>query len=442
MDDSQKLTTYLPPLIFLLLTPLFLDHFDFWFDEQGVLSIGQTPWIQVLFNDKDIFHPPLFLWLAKLWYQLGSLLKDPPSPYFLKILPCLFGIGNWFLLLRKCKSKAQLFFIHTYLLTSNILLFYFQEFRPYTMWSFFFLIWIFDFEERRALDFKNFALLLISGFTHYLTYPFAFLTIGLSLFKVKHQIRRNAATYLYPPIFMMGAYFLFQYLKISSAPKGFQPTLLGFFAFFKNLVEISDNIQTPLSLSLSLTLLTYFSYQYQKRRSFLKLVIATHLLIGLIYITLKNPGQDHKRYLYPILMLLPLALSEGKERLEKLDVLFLMIFVLGNIWIFFRPQWGVRDFELRPKYTEAFLSLKEHREVTELYYCSALYIPFEKFYFYYPKYLQIPQTFYQENCPKEVFKNLLPHQAILVHKRSPFWKNSMNYPLIYESRRIKLIKGL
>ena len=139
-------------LIFILMIGLFLriyglDKYDFWHDEAASIILSENLTLQSALNYLIFPYPPstipfLFYFLLKFWMLLGK------SEFILRLLPLTFGflciIGVYFLGKALLNKKAGL--IGAMLLAiSPFHIYYSQELRAYTFFTFLSLISIYFF---------------------------------------------------------------------------------------------------------------------------------------------------------------------------------------------------------------------------------------------------------------------------------------------------------
>lgn len=117
----------------LILRILLIDQ-SFWLDEASQAMTSLRPLPEIIFHNLEDFHPPLSYVLTHFWIQFGR------NEVWLRLLPVIFGVGTVYVLYLLGK---RLFNEKVALLAALLLaiapyhIYYSQEFRMYSMATFF-----------------------------------------------------------------------------------------------------------------------------------------------------------------------------------------------------------------------------------------------------------------------------------------------------------------
>ncbi len=150
---------------------LVLADQSFWLDEASQAMTSLRPVSEILFANLEDFHPPFSYLLTHFWIQFGR------NEVWLRLLPIMFGLGTvyiGYLLMMRLFNKNTAILFGLLLAISPYHIYYSQEFRMYSMATFFAVSLMYYFvkiicDSKEKIDtvlFVLFGSLLI--FTHYL----------------------------------------------------------------------------------------------------------------------------------------------------------------------------------------------------------------------------------------------------------------------------------
>ena len=171
-----------------------LTAYSLWIDEIFSLQIARLDWGGLMAHVvEDIFHPPLFFLLLKLWIAIGG-----ESLLWLKLFPVLTSFAAiipFFLLCRELKLRAAEINLALVLMAVNAYLSYYaQELRMYSLVVFFTVcsLWLFfrffncEVGNRKHLV-ALFAVNLLLVYTQY----FGWLVVGVEFIFLLFWARRK-----------------------------------------------------------------------------------------------------------------------------------------------------------------------------------------------------------------------------------------------------------
>jgi len=409
----------------------------------GTLVVIKNSFKDLLIKNIDPRHPKLYYFITKAWYESGSLFFNTPPPYFLKLLPFAFGLGTYFLLLQNLKNISEKTYFSLIYLTSPSIFIFFQELRPYSMMTFFLALAFISLEKGQSIRACLWSLIALGS--HHLSA--LFITIFLIFEFIDERERRDKYKLVLIPFLIASYYHLLQtFLNLKGQNHkqiilNIKQFIIYFSQFFDPLESLSLIEATLVSLFV-LGVILYIELFLKKRRSTSEKTFLTLLPLFWFSSLLTINSYSSPKYNYLIIFYFPYYLVRNltPQRLRYLAPFLLAL----NIYIICKPNWGLIDFEHRPKYKEAFQSLRglETKKVIKLCHRWNEYLPghFE----YYPELLGITNNVVANDCHHVPFHLPSKNEVFIVLKNSPWWKAAKEQAKYhtFKSRRLIIIQPL
>lgn len=185
-------------LIGFLLRLIYIDQ-SFWLDESIQALTAKKSLFDIIFNNTADFHPPLSYIISHYWIMFGE------SETWLRLLPVTFGVGTIYLiyLIGKELFNKKVGIIASLLLSlAPYHIYYSQEFRMYSMITFFVCLSMYAFSKmiNGPVSHKYSLLFIITSlaiiYTHYLG-GFVFIVQYLYLILFKRNLARSFLSYFF-----------------------------------------------------------------------------------------------------------------------------------------------------------------------------------------------------------------------------------------------------
>lgn len=423
-------------LLFAIFYFLICQKFDFWYDELGAISQAQLPWLELALRDPDQHHPPLFYLILKLWYSVGTLFWNVPPQGFLKLLAFFPGLGTLIFLLRRSERKAYTLLL---LLVTPVLLFYSQELRSYSLFTFLLILAFFEIKEKEEISWKAFLFLLLALSVHYLT-VFYILFFILVYWCVKRKWPKDWIRLgLLIPLALLAVIHLFGFFSGGRGGESLSFYLTGMLNSLAVPYQVDENLPNFLLITGVLPIFSFHLIKSIREKN----LLGCYSSFGLLFFSLfslirhESSGSVPNRYLLPFsyLFIFSMASLLPKKKLLAMPIMGLCLFLF--IFSTFHPRWGVMQSELRPPYRRIFNELKTLKKI---YLCHKFYSPIKDHYFYYRVFSNPKGEVELLNCPKGGEFYFKPGDALIVHSNSYLWNKALNAEEVLSLRKIKVFK--
>lgn len=351
-----------------LILRLVLINQSFWLDEASQALISSQSLNEIILNSKSDFHPPLSYILSHFWIKFGN------SEIWLRLLPVLFGTAAIFvtyLIARKLFSEKVALTSALLISIAPYHIYYSQEFRMYSMVTFFISLTIYYFLKLLDKQSKlNSALFITSSllaiYTHYLG-GIIFLPLLIYILLFHKKFIKKFLSYLLLIVigFSVWLPMLYQQLTLGVKADSYLPgwtqmlslapykaVPLLFIKFIIGRIDFDNNLIYKIIILISFSIFGLAVYPLIKKIKNHSLIFIILWLLVPIFTTLlisfKVPMFQPFRLLFVLpafFILVAFGISNFKKFQKLIFGLIILVLIFGNSIFYLNNKYMREDWK-------------------------------------------------------------------------------------------------